>query len=379
MAQSLLNRQPWIFSARFDLGFILAPAVLVTLAALAWPLVGSTVSETSPWLWLVLVVGVDVAHVYSTLFRTYLDRAELAARPWLYGLTPLLAWAGGSLLYWCGSLIFWRVLAYAAVFHFVRQQYGFMMIYARRERGLPPLFRRIDKAAIYGATLYPLIYWHCHSRQFSWFVDGDFIRFDLPLLATTAGIAYGAILAAYAVKEAMLLRRGADFNLSRNLLLLGTATSWFIGIVLFDNDLVFTATNIIAHGVPYIALIWGYGRNQARLQGASSSFLAPSIARLFTWRAVPLYLAVLIGLAFLEEGLWDGLVWREHGGIFGIFEKLPSLDASNALIWLAPLLAMPQATHYILDAFIWRMQTRDTNWKQVLFAQERAAQQVGQP
>ena len=342
----------------------------MTLAALAWSQFGGVASDMSPLVWLVLVVGVDVAHVYSTLFRTYLDRQELAARPLLYIMTPILAWLVGSLLYAMGSLVFWRVLAYAAVFHFVRQQYGFMMIYGRRERDLPAWCRRLDKAAIYGATLYPLIYWHCHQRQFSWFVEGDFIRLDLPLLATIAGLFYGAILAAYIVKEFALLRRGIGFNLPRNLLLVGTATSWFIGIVLFDNDLVFTGTNIIAHGIPYIALIWGYGRNQARLQGGHSSFLAPWIAHLFTWRAVPVYMAALFGLAYLEEGLWDGFVWREHGSLFGAFGTLPSLSSSDALIWLAPLLALPQATHYILDAFIWRMQTKDTNWKRVLFAQE---------
>ena len=38
---------------------------------------------------------------------------------------------------------------------------------------------------------------------------------------------------------------------------------------------------------------------------------------------------------------------------------------------LAPLLAVPQATHYILDALIWRLQTRGTDWKRVLFAQEQ--------
>lgn len=343
----------------------------MTLAALAWSVFGGAASETPPWVWLILVVGVDVAHVYSTLFRTYLDRAELSARPWLYGLTPLLAWLGGCLLYWCGSLVFWRMLAYAAVFHFVRQQYGFMMIYARRERGLPPLFRRIDKAAIYGATIYPLIYWHCHRRQFSWFVEGDFIRLDLPRLATVAGLAYAAILAAYVVKEVALLRRGIGFNLPRNLLLVGTATSWFIGIVLFDNDLVFTGTNIIAHGIPYIALIWGYGRNQAWLQRGRSSLLAPWMARLFTWQAVPVYMAALFGFAYVEEGLWDGFVWREHGGLFGAFGALPPLGSSDALIWLAPLLAVPRATHYILDALIWRLQTRGTDWKRVLFAQEQ--------
>lgn len=365
----MLRTQPWIFSARFDLGFILAPALLVTLAALAWPLLGRTPADIPAGLWLILVVGVDVSHVYSTLFRTYLDRAELSARPLLYTLTPLLAWAGGCLLYWCGALVFWRVLAYAAVFHFVRQQYGFMMIYGRRERMLPPLCRQLDKAAIYGATLYPLIWWHCHARQFSWFVDGDFVSLDLPLLGLLAGLVYGAILLAYAGKELWLRRIGHAFNLPRNLLLAGTIASWSIGIILFDNDLVFTATNVIAHGIPYIALIWGYGRNQTQLQGARNSFLAPAIARLFSWRAVPFYIGALFLLAFLEEGLWDGLVWREHTGLFGVFQGLPAWSASDNLIWLAPLLAMPQATHYILDAFIWRMQTRDTDWKQILFLQ----------
>jgi len=229
----------------------------------------------------------------------------------------------------------------------------------------------IDKAAIYGATIYPLIYWHCHWRQFSWFVEGDFIRLDLPRLATVAGLAYAAILAAYVVKEVALLRRGIGFNLPRNLLLVGTAASWFIGIVLFSNDLVFTGTNIIAHGIPYIALIWGYGRNQARLQRGRSSLLAPWMARLFTWQAVPVYMAALFGFAYVEEGLWDGFVWREHGGLFGAFSALPPLGSSDALIWLAPLLAVPQATHYILDALIWRLQTRGTDWKRVLFAQEQ--------
>jgi hypothetical protein len=171
----MLRGQPWIFSPRFDIAFILAPAILVTLAALAFHdrLVGT--ATLSPLVWLVLIVGVDVSHVYSTLFRTYLDKEELSARPLLYIMTPILAWLAGCLLYSFGSLVFWRVLAYAAVFHFVRQQYGFMMIYGRRERGLPAWFRRLDKAAIYGATLFPLVYWHSNARGFDWFVHGDFV------------------------------------------------------------------------------------------------------------------------------------------------------------------------------------------------------------
>jgi hypothetical protein len=39
----------------------------------------------------------------------------------------------------------------------------------------------------------------------------------------------------------------------------------------------------------------------------------------------------------------------------------------HVLAWLVPLLAVPQATHYILDAFIWRMHTEGTAWREVLF------------
>ena len=361
------SAQPWIFSARFDTGFILAPAFLVTLAALA--LSTTDTESVSPWVWLVLIVGVDVSHVYSTLFRTYLDKAELKARPLLYILTPLLAWLVGCALYAQGSLMFWRVLAYAAVFHFVRQQYGFMMIYSRRERNLPAWCRRLDKAAIYMATLFPLVYWHTHGRAFEWFVQGDFLAAGLPYLATVAGLIWGLALLGWAAKEIWLFRTQGQVNLPRILLLAGTAVSWSVGIIFFNNDLTFTATNVIAHGIPYMALIWGYGHNQTLVQGPKrTSFVAPFIARLFSWKAVPLFAAVLFGLAFLEEGLWDGLVWREHGQLFGtFFSAMPAIASPSTLVWLVPLLAVPQATHYILDAFIWRMHTQGTNWKEILF------------
>jgi hypothetical protein len=243
-----------------------------------------------------------------------------------------------------------------------------MMIYGRRERDLPAWCRRLDKAAIYAATLYPLVYWHTHARAFDWFVPGDFVSIASPLLAAAAGGAYLMVLAAYAAKEAFLLYRLHRFNLPRNLLLGGTALSWFAGIVLIDSDLVFTATNVVAHGVPYIALIWGYGRNQASLQGRRSSFLVPAIAALFQVRMLPLFVGALALVAWLEEALWDGLVWREHGALFGpLFATLPTISSEATLAWLVPLLAVPQATHYVIDAFIWRMHVPGTPWREVLF------------
>lgn len=361
--------QPWIRSAWFDGAFILAPALIITAFVLLFHAQIESLKDVPPWLWFLLIVGVDVSHVYSTIFRTYLDRDELSQRHALYILAPLAAWVIGCFLYSMDSLIFWRVLAYFAVFHFVRQQYGFMMIYSRRECHAPKYHRLIDKAAIYFSTIYPIVYWHCHKREFEWFIKDDFFAINLPVLGQISGVIYIGVLSAYLIKETSEWKKTGALNIPKNLLLFGTGLSWFVGIVAFNNDLAFTSTNVIAHGVPYMALIWLYGHNQSTFQGEKNSYLWPWIGRLFQWKAVPFYLAALAMIAFFEEALWDGFVWGEHGLLFFVFNELPAITDTHILVWLVPLLALPQVTHYILDAFIWRMQTDHTNWKQILFYQ----------
>ncbi len=355
----------WIFSARFDSCFILAPAILISLFAVLFSVRISQLDELPSWLWLVLIVGIDAGHVYSTLFRTYLVRDELHHRQALLTLTPIIAWIIGCLLYSIDDLLFWRVLAYLALFHFIRQQYGFMMIYNRNERGLPRYYGLIDKAAIYLATLYPVIYWHCHAREFDWFVEDDFIQIDSTLFSAIIARLYLFVLLLYAIKEFVMWQKMNIFNLPRNLLLLGTALSWYVGIVAFNNDLIFTVTNIIAHGIPYYALNWVYGYKQANL--TSTAYIKPWINKLFNPKAIIGYIGLMFAFAFFEEGLWDGLIWREHKQFFRLFTLLPAINSPQTLAWLVPLLALPQATHYILDAFIWRLHRTNTEWKAIFF------------
>lgn len=352
-----MTRQPWIGPPGFDLAFILAPGIVVSLVVLAFP--GAFTSrELSPLLWAALVVGVDVSHVYSTLYRTYFDPAEFRRARTLHVLAPLLGWMTFAALYSLGPMLFWRCLAYLAAFHFVRQQYGFMMLYARWERGP----RWIDQAAIYAATLYPLAWWQLHPRRFSWFIDGDFVSLEAPLLSDLLGLCYLLLIGAYLGKEALLIRRTGQINWPRNLLLAGTALSWWVGIIGLDSDLAFTAINVIAHGVPYMALIWLYGRTQ---HTASLLGVVP-VSRAFSLAFVPIFVAVPLLLAYLEEGLWDGLIWTEHPTLFPTFTSLPPIESNDLLVLVVPLLALPQITHYILDGFIWRRNGASQAWRSAL-------------
>jgi hypothetical protein len=352
-----------VHSARIDTVFLLAPGPLATVFAL-W-LLGSGRGrlDVSPWLWLGLVVGIDVAHVYATLYRTYLDRWErqrLSA--WLVS-APLGTWVLGVALYSARPGIFWSALAYAAVFHFVRQQYGFLMLYARAEGSLPQWCRRIDHVAIYGATLFPLLYWHTHlPRAFSWLIEGDFFRLPA-LLWTVLGPLYALLGLAYLAKEAWLTRHLRVFNLPRNALVLGTFASWFVGIVLAQGDLIFTLINVVAHGVPYIALTCIYGqRRERQLRSARPLFVR--------WR-LPLAVGLLVLLAYAEEGCWDGWVWREHLALFPGFDAFSPIEDGKLLSLLVPLLSVPQMTHYLLDGVIWRLRAHP-EWRATLFWQTSA-------
>ena len=58
----------------------------------------------------------------------------------------------------------------------MRQQYGWVALY-RRKNGEGEDGRLLDAAAIYGATLTPLLFWHAHlPRNFQWFLRGDFVN-----------------------------------------------------------------------------------------------------------------------------------------------------------------------------------------------------------
>jgi hypothetical protein len=358
----------WIHSPLIDSLFILGPGFLTSFVVWWFRDSWGGSAGIPPWAWVVFVLGIDVSHVYSTLFRTYLDPAELRDRGTLLILAPLLAWLGGVFLHSIDGILFWRVLAYLAVFHFIRQQYGFLMLYLRNT---PPESRRlirIDQLLLYHSMIHPLIHWHANlPRNYHWFIEGDFAAIVPPALERVSLAVYVLLLIAYAAKEILLFRKGNPASLPKQLLLAGTALSWFSGIVWFNQDMAFTITNVASHGIPYLALIWIFGNRQARASGRS---MGSGFAKLFKPSLFPVFAGILLLAAFLEEGLWAGFIWREHLDVFGFFSALPRVHDRATLNWLIPLLALPQATHYILDGFIWRIRDQKSRVRETLFAGE---------
>jgi len=341
---SVPSRRPWLWSRRTDLLVFVGTAAIALMLVPAGRYLGAAGDGDSPeWTWVIGVLFVDVAHVWSTGLVVYLDPLEFRRRRALYVITPLACWIVGIGLYQLGDAAFWRAIAYLAIFHFVRQQWGWVAMYRGRagEHGL--WGRVIDGAAIYAATIYPLIVWHARlPRAFSWMRDGDLADGLSARVADVAGIGYVAILAAYCIRAAIGAWRGA-VNWGKHAVVVTTAACWYVGIVATNSDYAFTVTNVFIHGVPYLVLVFAYARTAAleAPHGPAARLLSGGVFAV---------LSILWIIAYTEELVWDRYVWHDRPWLFG-----DGTDAGTAVrAVLVPLLAVPQLTHYVLDGFLWR-------------------------
>ena len=335
--------RPFLRSPAFDLGWFVLPGVLAALAGLALGLLDPRpAAHDSLLLWIAGALLVDVAHVYASLYRTYLDPlARRIHRTRLIAAPLLCAWLG-FLLHLESPLRCWGALAYLAIFHFIKQHLGFALLYARAGRE-SPADRRLVNLALWTGTLGPVLWWHANlPTSFAWFIDGELLTGLPAIVGTLALWAQLPVFLVFLARRAVLAIRGRA-NPMVPLLVLVPAACWHIGIVLFDDDRIFTITNVFLHGVPYMALVW--------LAGGRDT-LAARIPRAGPLALLAAFYGLLLVLAVGEELLWDRLVWHERPQLFGAGarELHPILAAA-----VVALLAVPQATHYLLDRWIWRV------------------------
>lgn len=336
-------KQPWIHKAKTDSLFILSPPfIILAIVLLCQDWISMLEAEYSFYTWLFFVVFIDVAHVYATLFKTYLVPQTFRSQKKLLIILPIVCFVIGTALFALGSKVFWVTLAYVAVFHFIRQQYGFMRLYSRKEKKTK-LTVLLDNAAIYAATVYPMLYWFMSPpRRYNWFMENEFFTYRNDALLQVLGWVYAGVLSIYCLRILYFLIIEKYFNIPKNAIMLGTALSWYFGIVYFNNDLVFTVLNIVSHGIPYMGLI--YLKEIKQQQPAQSGILQ----YLVSYKGFIIYIAILLTFAFSEEYLWEITVWNENFSTnnVAVFESWHFV--------LVPLLVVPQFTHYLLDGFIWK-------------------------
>lgn len=353
---SVAKRRHWLVSPRFDLGWFVVPGLAAAALAVPLGLFRSPRTSDDLALWIAGVLLVDVAHVWSSLYRTWLDPQARRLHARLLRWTPVLAFAGAFVAYALSPRLFWGALAYLAVFHFIKQQIGFVAIYLRAgdEHGPDHRFDRgLARAAVWVSTAGPVLWWHTRlPREFAWFVSEDFQSGLPPRLGDLALLVEALVLLLFFARRLQRARRSIGHPMVPALVAV-TALCWNLGIVVFNDDRVFTLTNVVLHGVPYLALVWVTGGRE-RVEGSLARRAGVQTAPLLV--SLGLFYGLVAALAFVEEAAWDWLIWHEHAELFGP-SQLELGELATALA--VALLSLPQITHYLLDRWIWRVGPRN--------------------
>ena len=143
----------WIINAREDLIWFVGSvassyALLILYVTGVLPLIPMVAG------WAILI---DAPHVFGTLSRTYFDASEWKPRKRLL-LGSLLFFIVGPAMVLLGlGLVFFFVAALWAYYHLVKQHYGFMVLYKKKNNDLAPVDNALDRVLLMFAFNYPFV------------------------------------------------------------------------------------------------------------------------------------------------------------------------------------------------------------------------------
>ncbi|HSB09863.1 MAG TPA: hypothetical protein VLM38_10295 [Blastocatellia bacterium] len=338
----------WIINKRDDLVWFIG-SVVTSYAFLAANLIlvklGLSVMIMT-WIW---ALGFDGPHVFGTVSRTYADSEERRKRARLYYgtlslflLGPALVLAGQAHLLgtdlWGPAFFFFASLW--AYYHLVKQHYGFMILYKKKNGDLAEIDNLIDRAFILLGMTYPFVRFLAHSYAAKERLEGLGLSPQSESVWWFETLVFSAFIVSLILflgRQAHRLYLKQPINVPK-LLLLGAAVPmhWIVLRMLEPVQppsaaaLAAVATLTIYHNIQYHRIIWFHNYNKYGRPGAAK-YGAASLISKNVWS--------YIGFAFL----------------FGMLYHIPHYTMVKpdsfwmAFIWGGAF------THYYLDSKIWRV------------------------
>jgi hypothetical protein len=345
----------WIISAREDLIWFVGSvassyALLILYVTGILPLIPMVVG------WAILI---DAPHVFGTFSRTYFDRTEWATRRRLM-LGSLLFFVVGPLMVLLGlGFTFFFLAALWAYYHLVKQHYGFMVLYKKKNNDLAPVDNALDRWLLLFAFNYPFVA----------FIAGDpsamarvppLLRSGVntvTMLLLAGTIAVGGFWLMRQVQRAWLRE---SLNLPKYLLLAAAIPMHWIALLtpMPNKPIALVAILTVYHNLQYHRLIWFH--NQKYMERGHPVRTEREARTDLRTRYGPAALISRRLLYYIAFGILFGLFYqgpRQLLGYFGlkashgdVTAQLPiPIQLGVAVLWGVAFI------HYYLDSKIWRV------------------------
>src|SRR3989440_3312390 len=143
----------WIINAREDLiWFIGSVAASYSLLVLYITGILPLIPMVAGW-----AILIDAPHVFGTFSRTYFDASEWKTRKRLMLGSLLFFLVGPTMVLLGAGFTFFFIAALWAYYHLVKQHYGFMVLYKKKNHDLAPADNALDRLFILFALAYPFV------------------------------------------------------------------------------------------------------------------------------------------------------------------------------------------------------------------------------
>jgi hypothetical protein len=326
----------WIISARDDLlwfiGSVVSSYVLLFLYVKG---IVSLVPMVALW-----AILIDAPHVFGTFSRTYFDRAERKNRGrLLWG--SLLFFVIGPIFVLAGAgFVFFFVAALWAYYHLVKQHYGFMVLYKKKNGDLARIDNALDRLLLLFAFNYPFVEFIARDPE-------AMVRVP-ELLRGGVGAVSKFLLAGTVLLFLVWLGRqiqraivGEPLNVPKYLLLAAAIPMHWIVLLtpMPHRPIAVVAILTIYHNFQYHRLIWFHNKKytpEAREKHGAAEFIS---------RRVLIYIALGIAFGILYQGP------RQILGYIGLQSNTPSFAVQLGISFLWGYAFI----HYYLDSKIWRV------------------------
>ena len=325
----------WIISARDDLVWFIG-SVVSSYALLLLYVNGIVPLVPMVAAWAILI---DAPHVFGTFSRTYFDRAERKNRArLLWG--SLLFFAVGPIMVLAGAaFVFFFVAALWAYYHLVKQHYGFMVLYKKKNADLARIDNALDRLLLLFAFNYPFVEFIARDPQAMARVPailrGGVSGFSKLLLAGTI-----VLLVVWLGRQVQHALAGEPLNVPKYLLLAAAIPMHWIVLLtpMPHKPIAIVAILTIYHNFQYHRLIWFH--NQKYTNAREKYGAAELISR-----------RVLFYVAF---GILFGIIYqgpRQILGYLGLQNAVQPLTIQLGISFLWGYAFI----HYYLDSKIWRV------------------------
>lgn len=324
-------RNGWIFSKKEDILFFVFPLLVGAVLVGSDRYFNLKSSHLGGFNTYVIIFSLlaffDASHVFSTIFKSYLDTNERRHRKILLFLVPLLIYLLLILIYniW-GLKIVLILFGYYNVYHIVRQQYGWVSISARKANENNKLDYYFDKITIYTFMVLPVVWAH-----FSFPATDK--QISIPKSKTAASICIALLMLTfvlYFARQIFKLFTGKAINFSKMLQMTTSFISWG-AVIVFQSPLLLVIT-VLLHGIPYLGIVYKQSGMNKRIERGP----------FFLKMGYPLWFFLIVVFTL-------GLLYTKMNNVVKISFSLGLFKE----YLICALLVFP-IMHFTIDGVIWR-------------------------